>query len=44
MFEARHTSVGVLKKVIDAIKDIRNDAIITCSESGIEVNDIISSC
>lgn len=38
MFEARLTSSSVLKKVLDAIKDLLNEATFDCSDSGIQVN------
>lgn len=38
MFEARLTSSAVLKKVLDAIKDLLNEATFDCSDSGIQVN------
>lgn len=37
MFEARLTSSSVLKKVLDAIKDLLNEATFDCSDSGIQV-------
>lgn len=37
MFEARLTSSAVLKKVLDAIKDLLNEATFDCSDSGIQV-------
>lgn len=40
MFEARLTSSAVLKKVLDAIKDLLNEATFDCSDSGIQVNHI----
>lgn len=38
MFEARLTTSSVLKKVLDAIKDLLNEATFDCSDSGIQVN------
>lgn len=37
MFEARLPSSGVLKKVLDAIKDLLNEATFDCNDSGIQV-------
>lgn len=37
MFEARLTSSAVLKKVLDAIKELLNEATFDCSDSGIQV-------
>lgn len=37
MFEARLTSSSVLKKVLDAIKDLLNEATFDCSDSGIQL-------
>lgn len=37
MFEARLISSSVLKKVLDAIKDLLNEATFDCSDSGIQV-------
>lgn len=37
MFEARLTSSSVLKKVLDAIKDLLNEATFDCTDSGIQV-------
>lgn len=37
MFEARLTSSAVLKKVLDAIKDLLNEATFDCSDSGIQL-------
>lgn len=45
MFEARLTSSSVLKKVLDAIKDLLNEATFDCSDSGIQVMvDFCSFC
>lgn len=43
MFEARLISSGTLKKVLDSIKDLLNEATFDCSDSGIQVrrNEII---
>lgn len=41
MFEARLTSSSVLKKVLDAIKDLLNEATFDCTDSGIQVNQSI---
>lgn len=38
MFEARLTQSAVLKKVLDAIKDLLNEATFDCSDSGIQVH------
>lgn len=35
MFEAKLASAGILKKVINAVKDLINDASWECTESGI---------
>lgn len=40
MFEARLTSSAVLKKVLDAIKDLLNEATFDCSDSGIQVHNL----
>lgn len=37
MFEARLNSASVLKKVLDAIKDLLNEATFDCSDSGIQL-------
>jgi len=37
MFEARLLEGGILKKVLDAIKDLLNEATFDCSESGIQL-------
>jgi len=37
MFEARLTSSSVLKKVLDAIKDLLNEATFDCTDSGIQL-------
>lgn len=37
MFEARLLSATTLKKVLDAIKDLLNEATFDCSDSGIQV-------
>ncbi|CRK94227.1 CLUMA_CG007742, isoform A [Clunio marinus] len=37
MFEARLISSGILKKVLDAIKDLLNEATFDCSDSGIQL-------
>lgn len=37
MFEARLQQSSVLKKVLDAIKDLLNEATFDCSDSGIQV-------
>lgn len=41
MFEARLASSSVLKKVLDAIKELLNEATFDCSDSGIQVIKII---
>lgn len=38
MFEARLPSSGILKKVLDAIKDLLNEATFDCNDSGIQVS------
>ena len=38
MFEARLVSSSILKKVLDAIKDLLTEATFDCSDSGIQVN------
>lgn len=43
MFEARLPSSGVLKKVLDAIKDLLNEATFDCNDSGIQVTFSLSS-
>lgn len=42
MFEARFTSSAVLKKVLEAIKDLLSEATFDCSDSGIQVGIMIS--
>lgn len=37
MFEARLVSSSILKKVLDAIKDLLTEATFDCSDSGIQV-------
>lgn len=37
MFEVHLTSSAVLKKVLDVIKDLLNEATFDCSDSGIQV-------
>jgi hypothetical protein len=37
MFEARLVSSGTFKKILDAIKDLLNEASFDCSESGIQL-------
>jgi Proliferating cell nuclear antigen, N-terminal domain len=37
MFEARLVASGTLKKVLDSIKDLLNEATFDCSDSGIQV-------
>lgn len=46
MFEARLVSSGTLKKVLDSIKDLLNEATFDCSDSGIQVNkeNFITGC
>lgn len=44
MFEARLTSSAVLKKVLDAIKDLLNEATFDCSDSGIQVIQDFTIC
>lgn len=41
MFEARLISSSVLKKVLDAIKDLLNEATFDCSDSGIQVLNLV---
>jgi proliferating cell nuclear antigen len=43
MFEARFSQAGVLKKVLEAIKDLVTDANFDCSSSGISVQAMDSS-
>lgn len=43
MFEARLVSATTLKKVLDAIKDLLNEATFDCSDSGIQVQILINS-
>lgn len=38
MFEARLIASSTLKKVLEAIKDLLNEATFDCSDSGIQVN------
>lgn len=38
MFEARLLEGVVLKKVLDAVKDLLQEAIFDCSDAGIQVN------
>lgn len=38
MFEARLVASGTLKKVLDSIKDLLNEATFDCSDSGIQVS------
>lgn len=38
MFEARLVASSTLKKVLEAIKDLLNEATFDCSDSGIQVN------
>lgn len=37
MFEARLVSSATLKKVLDAVKELLNDASFDCSDSGIQL-------
>jgi len=37
MFEARLGQATILKKILDAIKDLLNEATFDCSDSGIQV-------
>lgn len=37
MFEARLTQSAILKKVLDAVKDLLTEATFECSDSGIQV-------
>ena len=37
MFEARLTQGALLKKILDAIKDLVNEAVWDCSDSGISL-------
>lgn len=41
MFEARLISSGTLKKVLDSIKDLLNEATFDCSDSGIQVRSLL---
>ena len=41
MFEARLISSGILKKVLDSIKDLLNEATFDCSDSGIQVSEFL---
>ena len=41
MFEARLISSGTLKKVLDSIKDLLNEATFDCSDSGIQVSKLL---
>lgn len=43
MFEARLVSSGTLKKVLDAIKDLLNEASFDCSDTGIQLQAMDSS-
>lgn len=38
MFEARLGQATILKKILDAIKDLLNEATFDCSDSGIQVS------
>lgn len=38
MFEARLIASGTLKKVLDSIKDLLNEATFDCSDAGIQVS------
>lgn len=38
MFEARLNAATTLKKVLDAIKDLLNEATFDCSDAGIQVS------
>lgn len=44
MFEARLVSSGTLKKVLDSIKDLLNEATFDCSDSGIQVRKSPTGC
>lgn len=37
MFEARLSSTTLLKKIVDALKEIINQSTLDCSDSGIQV-------
>lgn len=37
MFEARLINATILKKILDAIKDLLNEGTFDCSDSGIQV-------
>lgn len=37
MFEARLTQSSILKKILDAIKDLLNEATFECSDSGVQL-------
>lgn len=41
MFEARLVNATILKKVLDAIKDLLTEATFDCSDSGIQVNTLL---
>jgi len=43
MFEARLVNSATFKKVLDAIKDLLNEASFDCSESGIQLQAMDSS-
>jgi len=43
MFEARLTQAGLLKKILDAIKDLVNDANFECTATGIQLQAMDSS-
>ncbi|CAG7724986.1 unnamed protein product [Allacma fusca] len=43
MFEAKLLEAGILKKVLDAIKDLLNEATFDCSESGLQLQAMDSS-
>jgi len=43
MFEAKLLEAGILKKVLDAIKDLLNEATFDCSETGVQLQAMDSS-
>lgn len=38
MFEARLVNATILKKILDAVKDLLNEGTFDCSDSGIQVS------
>lgn len=41
MFEARLMSATILKKILDAIKDLLNEGTFDCSDSGIQASIVL---